>query len=150
MRKNEKGREVLQHQATQEAATLHNGLSADDSHLTTDSSISDALRSEWAHAVALFDENLPVFEGYVAVVRRRIERDNGWTGGTDFLREFIRSRHFVTASGDEFKANHNHSAVWCREVCRRWPDVAPHILPRLRPSRFDVFYPDLFGSDAEA
>ena len=108
---------------------------------------SDALRNQWAAIVAEFDRNIEAFTAYVEDVREHIRRDNGWTGGTDHLRAFIRNGRFVTDKGTTFKVTHGHDAVWCREVCKRWPDVAPHILPTLRPSKFDVFYRRSIFSD---
>lgn len=58
MDKDEKGREVLQHQATQERETLNGKLCADYCPLTDDSIIPDALRREWAHAVAPYDDGV--------------------------------------------------------------------------------------------
>lgn len=111
------------------------------------STSTDHLRNQWAHVVAEFDRNIDAFTAYVADVRERIAEDNGWTGGTDHLRNFIRDGRFISAEGNHFKVNHNHCAVWCREVCKRWPDVAPHILPTLRASKFDRFYRRSIFSD---
>ena len=122
-------------------------VSGNDSQLPNDFTSTDHLRNEWAHIVAVFDRNIDAFTAYVADVRERIAEDNGWTGGTDHLRNFIRDGRFVTPEGTTFKVNHNHGAVWCREVCKRWPDVAPHILPTLRHSKFDVFYRGSIFSD---
>ena len=116
--------------------------------LTHDSTQTDELRNQWASVVAEYDRNLTAFNAYVADVREQVERNHGWVGGTDHLRAFIRNGRFVTDEGTTFKVTHGHDAVWCREVCRRNPDVAPHILPTLRPSKYDVFYPDLFGGAA--
>jgi len=146
--KNKQGRKVLQHQATRETATLFDVHSADYDRLTSQSTPNDELRNQWASIVAEFDQNARVFNAYVADIRLRIAFDNGWTGGTDHLRAFVRNGRFITSRGTTFKVTHGHDAVWCREVCRRNPDVAPHILPTLRPSKFDVFYPDLFGGAA--
>lgn len=146
MPSNEAGREVLQHPTTQEAATHFDEQRADYSHLTNQDS-TNSLRNEWAHIVAVFDANLPAFVAYVESVRERVRENHGWTGGTDHLRNFIRDGRFVTPEGTTFKVNHNHGAVWCREVCKRWPDVAPHILPTLRRSKFDTFYRGSIFSD---
>lgn len=105
---------------------------------------SDALRNKWAHIVAVMDANPDAFSAYVAAIRERIAKNSSWHGGTDFMRYFLRDGHFVTPEGDTFKVTHGYDTVWCREVCRRWPDVAASILPTLKPSRFDLLYPDLF------
>lgn len=110
----------------------------------------DALRNQWASIVAEFDSNIEAFTAYVDEARERIERNHGWTGGTDLLRTFINDSGFVTPKGNDFRVTHGHDTVWLREVCRRWPDVAPHILPTLKPSKFDTFYPDLFGGEDNA
>ena len=146
--KEKKGHKVLQHQATRETATPKHVQCASEASLTHDSTQTDELRNQWASVVAEYDRNLTAFNAYVADVREQVERNHGWVGGTDHLRAFIRNGRFVTDEGTTFKVTHGHDAVWCREVCRRNPDVAPHILPTLRPSKFDVFYPDLFGGAA--
>lgn len=143
-----KGREVLQHQATQETAThVDEQHSADYDRPSHQDTITDALRNKWAGIVSVMDENRDAFAAYVDAIRKRIERSHGWTGGTDYLRSFINDGGFVTPTGDDFRVTHGYDTVWCREVCRRWPDVAPHILPTLKASKFDVFYPDLFKGD---
>ena len=144
-KQDEKGREVLAHRATQE--TNGTPLSKAD---TNPKSITDPVRNKWAHIVAVMNANTEAFEKYVADVRGRIERDNGWAGGTDHMRAFIRGGRFITPEGDVFKVTHGYDAVWCREVCRRWPDVSPHILPTLKKSKYDRFYPDLFTDAKEA
>lgn len=108
---------------------------------------SDALQNQWAHIVAVMDANPDAFAAYVAAIRERIARSHGrWVGGTDYLRHFLRDGRFVTPDGDTFKVTHGYDTVWCREICHRWPDIAPHVLPTLRASRFDVFYPELFDA----
>lgn len=146
-KQDEKGREVLAHRATQKT----NGtIPLSEAHTDNESITTDPVRNKWAHIVAEFDRNIEAFVAYVADVRRRTEQSNGWTGGTDHMRAFIRGGRFITPEGEVFKVTHGYDAVWCREVCRRWPDVAPHILPTLKKSMYDRFYPDLFTDAKEA
>ena len=131
-----------QHDDGQRAKQMQIASLATPEDTTTEPS--DALRNRWAHAVALMDANLPAFEAYVADIRKRIAEGRRWIGGSDHMRHFLREGHFITPEGDEFRVSHCNDAIWCREVCRRWPDVAASILPTLKPSRFDLLYPDLF------
>lgn len=108
---------------------------------------SDHLRNQWVSIVAEFDRNIGAFTAYVEDVREHIKHNNQWAEGTDHLRQFIREGRFVTPEGSTFKVCHGHDAVWCREICKRWPDIAPHIMPALRSSKFDRFYRRTIFSD---
>lgn len=101
---------------------------------------SDALRNKWTSIVATFDANLQAFKECTEHIRESIKRDERFTFGSDALRSFISRGGFVTPQGTSFCVVHGHDAVYLRELCKRWPDVAPAILPTLHRSRFDDFY----------
>lgn len=136
-----KGREVLQHQATQEAATPNSEQCADIDHLDPDST-TDVLRHQWASIVACMDSCPQAFAAFVADVLAHVAKDEHWTCGSDALRRFIGSKDYTDARGRTFRVRHGHDAVYLRELCRRHPDIAPHIAPRLHRSRYDAFYSD--------
>lgn len=137
-KQNKKGREVLQHQATPEAATPNAEQSADYSHLNHEDNISDTLRAKCQRIIRRMDECPQAFAAFVAHISERIAANPMWTCGSDELRRFIGGKEFTDSKGRTFSVRHGHDAVFMRELCRRHPNIAPHI--RLHRSRYDAIY----------
>ena len=99
--------------------------------------ISTALRAEWAGIVAVMDSCPDAFAAFVADAHRHIAADEHWQFGSGTLRDFV-GNSYVASDGSTFALNHSHDAVFIRELCRRHPDLAPHV--RTRASKFDAIY----------
>lgn len=96
----------------------------------------DPRHAEWRRWVDSYQRNHGVMVQLASHFREQVA--NHRHIGSDEANAFLRANDFTDAEGGEFKVNHNGVSTYMRELCREFPDLAPHI--RLRKSPFDRFY----------